>query len=296
MWVRVDPTAGGASARGGRHLRRRADVHVDDGAGLGAGPEERVPVVVGVVHRGQAEEGRDLAEAHGPHPPPGVAPHLVGGQLGVPQGDEGERDQPAPGLGPAPLLDHPVVVGLHAEQGELLVLGFGEGLAAEAREGREAERRLEVVGVHVLEPGRDLVGAGTHVLVGDALHGHLVAGHADGRVDAEQRALQVLVVPPVGRGALGAGLDGELAADEGDLAHRGPDDPRADVVVLRREPVHPDVGRLDHVVVDRDDHRHVGHGRECNPVLTVRQVVLRPALPTFRPWPPRRWAGAPARS
>ena len=53
----------------------------------------------------------------------------------------------------APLLDHPVVVGLDAQQGELLVLGLGEGLAAEARERREAERRLEVVDVHVLEPG-----------------------------------------------------------------------------------------------------------------------------------------------
>ena len=159
--------------------------------------------MVGVVHARQAEEGRDLAEAHGAHAAVGVAPHLGRRQLGVPQRDEAQGDEPAARVA-APLLDHPVVVGLDAEQAELLVLGLGEGLAAEAGEGREAQRRLNVVGVHVVEPGLDLVGARAHVLVGDALHGHLVARHADGGVDAEQRALEVLVVPPVDRHALRA--------------------------------------------------------------------------------------------
>ena len=187
--------------RGRRHLRRRPDVHVDDGLRLGAGPEERVPVVVGVVHAGQAEERRDLAEADGAHAALRVAPHLVRRQLGVPQRDEAQRDEPAARVG-APLLDHPVVVGLHAEQPELPVLGLGEGLAAEAGERREAQRRLDVVGVHVLEPGLHLVGARAHLLVGDALHGHLVAGHPHGRVHPQQRTLEVLVVPPVHRHAL----------------------------------------------------------------------------------------------
>ena len=227
--------------------------------------------------RGRARKGvrgtGDLAEAHGPHAAVGVAAHLGGGQLGVPQRNERQRDEPALGLRPAPLLDHPVVVGLDAQEGQLLVLGLGEGLAAEPGEGREAQRGLEVVDVHVLEPGLDLVGTGSHVLVGDAAHGHLVAGHADGRVDPEQRALEVLVVPPVGGESLRAGDHGELAADEGDLPHRGPDDPGPDVVVLLRQAVHPHIGRLHYVVVDGDDPGHVGHGPSVPPGLTVRQVV-----------------------
>ena len=51
----------------------------------------------------------------------------------------------------APLVEHPVVVRLDAEVAELLVLALGERLAAEAREAREHERRLDVVHVHVLE-------------------------------------------------------------------------------------------------------------------------------------------------
>ena len=57
----------------------------------------------------------DLAEAHGVHTACRVAPHLGRGQHRVPQRDQGQRDQPTLGLGPAPLLDHPVVVGLDAQ-------------------------------------------------------------------------------------------------------------------------------------------------------------------------------------
>ena len=107
------------------------------------------------------------------------------------------------------------------------------------------------------------IGAGPHVLVGDPRHGHLVAGHAHGGVDPEQRSLELLVVPPVGGEPFGTGHHGELAADEGDLPHRGPHDPGADVVVLGREAVHPHVGGLHYVVVDGDDPGHVGHEAEC---------------------------------
>ena len=56
-------------------------MHVDDGVGLLAGPEERVPVVIGIVDRGESEERRDLAEADRPHPALGIASHLGRGQL-----------------------------------------------------------------------------------------------------------------------------------------------------------------------------------------------------------------------
>jgi hypothetical protein len=216
--------------------------------------------VVGVVHRGQPEERRDLAEADGAHAPLRVAPHLLGGQLGVPQRNEGERDEPALGLGPAPLLDHPVVVGLDAEQPELLVLGLGEGLAAEPGEGREAERRLEVVDVHVLEAGLDRVGAGAHVLVGDALHGHLVAGHARPPSRPAAAGASGPRSTTSRWAALGTGLDLELAADEliSGIGARTTRGPTSWYFFGRRSCPH--VGRLDHVVVDGDDPGHVGHG------------------------------------
>ena len=78
------------------------------------------------------------------HAPLGVALGLGRGQLGVPQRDEAQRDVVA-ARGRAPLLDHPVVVGLDAGQAELLVLALVEGLAAEAREGREGQRAVGVV-------------------------------------------------------------------------------------------------------------------------------------------------------
>ena len=53
-----------------------------------------------------------------------------------------------------PLLDHPVVVGPHARERELLVGAFGEELAAEAGERGKAQRRFDVVEVHVGEARR----------------------------------------------------------------------------------------------------------------------------------------------
>src|SRR4030095_6101349 len=134
--------AGGGVGRGGRHAGGRADVHVDGGGRLGAGGEERGPEPR--VDRRQGQGGRGLAEAHRVDAPLRVAAHLGGGQVGVPQRHDDQRDEPA-GVVAAPIVDHPVVVGPHAGQAEVVVLGLGEGLAAEAGEGGEAERGLDVV-------------------------------------------------------------------------------------------------------------------------------------------------------
>ena len=71
---------------------------------------------------------------------------------GVPQRHDRERDEPALAGTAAPLVDHPVVVDLDARQREFLVLTLEERLAAEAGEHvREADRGVDVVGVHVGE-------------------------------------------------------------------------------------------------------------------------------------------------
>jgi hypothetical protein len=220
--------------------------------------EERVPVVG--VDGGQAEVRGYLGEGDGTGAAGGVAADLGGGQLRVPQRDEREWYQAAVRVRAAPLLHHPVVVGADAEQPEFAVGGLGEGLAAEAREGGETERGLDVVDVHVGEPGRDVVGAGTHLLVSDDFELDLVPAVADGGVEAGEGAVQVLVDPPVADGSVVAGFahDGlEPAAEERHFLQRRADYARAGVQVLLGQPVLPDVGGLHGVVVDGDDQRRV---------------------------------------
>jgi hypothetical protein len=72
----------------------------------------------------------------------GAAADLGGGEVDVPERDEGHREQPTGTLPAAPLLDHPVVVRLDAGERDVLVGRLQEGLSAESGHGREAERRL----------------------------------------------------------------------------------------------------------------------------------------------------------
>jgi hypothetical protein len=64
--------------------------------------------------------------------------------------------------------------------------------------GGEAEAGLDVVEVHVRQPGLGAPAAAPHLLAGDPLQGHLVPVGADGGDVALVRELQVLVDPPVG--------------------------------------------------------------------------------------------------
>ena len=164
--------------------------------------------------------------------------------------------RPAPVAG-APLLDHPVVVGLHAEERELLVLALVERLAAEAGERvREADRRLDVVGRHVEQPVLLDPAAGADLVVGDRRDVELL--EVERRAQLGERVDEVVVEPPVAHlAALDALLVGEDAALEVEL--RGvADHPGAAVEELLRQPVGPEGGRLHHVVVDGDDQRQIG--------------------------------------
>ena len=222
------------------------------GLGLLAGLEERLPVVVLVVDRRQAERERVLGERHCEAAVGRGPSHLGGGELDVPQRHHRERDEATLAVTAAPVFDHPVVVGLHAEERELLVVALEERLATEARQRvGEADRRVHVVGVHVDEPlrldpapGPDLVeGGGRDVELGEAHRGRQLGERVD----------QVVVDPPVARlTAVDALLVGEhpaLEVEDGRVAL----DARGAVLELGGDPLGPEVRRLDHVVVDRDD-------------------------------------------
>ncbi len=211
---------------------------------------------------GRPEERRDLAEAGGGDAAGGHAAHLGGGQIGVPQRHDHERDEATVGAG-APLVDLPVVVGLHAGEPELLVVHLGERLPAETRHGREAHLGVGPVDVHVLEAGLLVVAALAHVLVGDGRDGDLFARHTDRCGQPRVRDGLVLEHPPIGQRAFAfrTHLIGELAADEGHLLHRMTLDARADRLELLRQAVLPDVRGLDDVVIDGDDLRDVLHRR-----------------------------------
>ena len=183
-----------------------------DGLGLLAGREERVPVVVLVVDRRQAERVRVLGERHRVAALVGAAPHLGGRQLGVPQRDHRERDEAALAVTGAPLVDHPVVVGLDAEQRQLLVVALQERLAAEAGQRvREADGRRRC-GWRPCRPGAP---SGSSSPAGSRRRwwADVELGEADGGRQLGERVDEVVVEPPVAPGSpsVDALLEGEHA-------------------------------------------------------------------------------------
>src|SRR5581483_3291764 len=170
----------------------------------------------------------------------------------------------------APLLDHPVVVGLHTLEPELVVLALQEGLAAEAGEGRERDRAVDAGQRQILHPRLGLVATGPHLVVGDGGEEHLVGveladvpvgcgveGNGDvALVDVDELVLVEPVVAPAA--VLGHLLLVGSADVEGEVPPPGPLDPRALLAHLGGQAVLPHMGGLDDVVVDADDLRKIG--------------------------------------
>src|SRR5437588_12758169 len=102
------------------------------------------------MNRRQLQVVRKLAESDRAAALVGDPLHFRGRELHVPQRNEAERNVHATRR-LTPLLDHPVVVRLHAREPELLVVGLVERLAAEAWERGEGERTVGPVELEVLD-------------------------------------------------------------------------------------------------------------------------------------------------
>ena len=208
--------------------------------------------MVGVEAR-PAQLGRVLRERHGVAPLGRHAPHLGRHELGVPDGRDAQRDEAAR-VGAAPVLDVPVVVGPQHVDGELLVLGAGEELAAELDEGGEAHRPEHAVGVHVPDPLVDVVATLAHLLERGRLDAVLLGGTAHHGVEAHVGDEVALEGPHVGAVVV-------------------VDDARGAVLPLGRDAALEHVGGLDDVVVDAHEDEIFGLHRAPPPLLGDGAII-----------------------
>jgi hypothetical protein len=194
----------------------------------------------------------------------GIASNLRRRERGIPERHDDQRDEAALAVA-APFVDHPVVVREDARVRELAVFRFEERLAAEARERRERQRRVDPVHLHVVDARLRLVATRAHLVVGDRRHCHVVAIEADGGDVTLVDVDEILVDPAVG---LRPGIVECLLVDAApDVAHRPDAAPLhvgSALDELRGEPLLPEVRGLDDVVVDTDDlGQFRRHGCSC---------------------------------
>ena len=180
--------------RSDQHLGRRAKVHADDRALVGAGLPEWIPVVA--VQRRPPELLGVLGERDGVTALLGHAAYLGCRQFGFPDDRDGQRDEP-PWLGVAPFVDVPVVVGPHHRQGLVLVFPAREELAAELGERGEAHGAEHAVDRHVAHPLVDVETADPHVVERRRLEPVLLGRAADHGIEAHVGDLAAVVVPEV---------------------------------------------------------------------------------------------------
>ncbi len=161
---------------------------------------------------------------------------LCGSQLGVPQRQDAQRDEPA-GVGPGPGVEVPVVVGPHGGERHVLVGSFGEHLSGKAGEGRKAHGGHHPIGVHVPHPFVHVPASSPHLGIGGGVGRELLAWLADRRVVTDEGEGLALIHPSLTSIVVG-------------------DDPRGIVGVTPRNPIDEHVDRFQDVVVHADE-RHV---------------------------------------
>ncbi len=235
-------------------------MHAQHRLGLFARRHQWIPVAARILDRRQSEHRRVLRKRNGGRTSRGIPSDFRRGQGGVPKWDKRQRDVPA-GRPTAPFFDHPVVVRLHAKQGQLAVLGFVEDLPAKAGERGEAHRREHARSIHIFQPSDGVVASRSHLVVGDRLETELLAGLAGHSSEP--------------------GRDHSLAFVDPGFAVLAANQTRRSILELRRHTVLPHMARLEHVVIDRNDPFcpvHV-HLRPLS-VLHWRQRPVKPDLRT----------------
>ena len=149
------------------------------------------------VHRGAAEFRRILGEGDGVAALRRTATDFLGGEHGVPERNERQRDELASAGSAAPVVDDPVVVDLQALERELLVLTL-RNLPAEAGEDvGVVDRSRDMVELHVFQPLTLAVGARSQILVDSGHVALLFSRHASGAMQEAGGRHQVVVEPHV---------------------------------------------------------------------------------------------------
>ena len=161
----------------------------------------------------------------------GRAVDLVNHQIDIPPRHDHQRNLTIRVRG-APLIDDEVVVRLNARQCELLV--HGEGRAGEARHVREVQLCVHTLDVHVLDALFDVMAAIAHVVVGARVHGDVFLGATCNCVERKVAGLLAFEAPVVAV---------DCIANE----------VRAGFLELLRKAVLPNIGVLDHVIINADD-------------------------------------------
>ncbi len=216
--------------RRGRRARRRPEVTGQHGVVLHTGREQRLPVAR--VDRGHVERLGVLRERHCVAALLREALDLLRRPLDVVEGQHATRDE-AVGVGTAPLVDVPVVVGLDHDLVDVGVRPLVQHLARKAGPVGEVQAGELTTGVHVTDALVHVVAAGPHLVVAAGIDVEVLRVLPGNRVEAQVAALQV-AVPPL--------LDAPLVG-----AHLG-----CELLVFRRDMVVEHVGRLGDVVIDAD--------------------------------------------
>src|SRR5262249_17823289 len=138
--------------------------------------EEWIPVTV-LVQRWEAQGVGVLRKRDEETAFVGAPTDLGGSERYVPERNDRDGQQSTTPWSAAPSLDQPVVVGLDAHQREVLVGTLREHLAGEAEQVREAQRRFDMVRVHVGQTLGLLPGSEPDLFVGGHLDVDLLFAH-----------------------------------------------------------------------------------------------------------------------
>ena len=125
-------------------------MHVDDGVGVLADIENRVPVPA--VNARKTNVRRTLGKRDCMGAQVGTPLDLSRSQLRIPEGHDGLRNEATNGGSTAPLLDNPIVERLDLQQREVLIGCSQKSLTSEAGNRGKAETCLSVILVHGDEP------------------------------------------------------------------------------------------------------------------------------------------------